>query len=149
MNHVQLPSEIRKVAMNLDNAMESGDKEAVLSCFSDDCRIELLGMQLTGKQGVKRWLNRLYENVSNITFTPVTIMVDGDIFFEEFIVSVRTYDGKEIKSKQAEVLIYEDYKVKSLHLYFDRLNFADLVAKGFIDRKLIQRVIKVSLRGLV
>ena len=149
MNHEQLPDEIRKVALNLDNAIESGDKEAILFYFADDCQIEFLGVQLTGKQGVKRWLDWLYEHASNIAFTPVTIMVDGNTFFEEFDISVKTHDGTEIKSRQAEVLEYEDYKVKTLRLYFDRLDFADLVAKGFIDGKLVQRVIKASLKGLV
>lgn len=52
MNCEQLPGRIRKVAVELDNAIERRDTEAISACFANDCEIELLGIRLTGKQGV-------------------------------------------------------------------------------------------------
>jgi hypothetical protein len=77
-------------------------------------------------------------------------MIEGNVFFEEFLVKARLPDGTELESKQAEVLVYnEDYKVKSLRLYFDRLDFADAVAKDPLSRMIIRKFIKMSLKGLV
>jgi ketosteroid isomerase-like protein len=149
MKYNQLPDEIRKVAMDLDNAIENKDIDVILSSFSDDCEIELLGIKLTGKEGARRWINWLYTHLAEIKFFPVTIMVDGNTFFEEFIAKAKLHNDVEIQSNQAEVLIYKNYKIKSLRVYFDRLDFADSVAKGFISKTIVRKLIKASLKGLV
>lgn len=148
MTQSQSPDEIRRIAANLDKAAENRDVESILSSFSDDCEIELLGIKLAGKQAARRWLGWMYEHLSEIRFVPITIMVDGDTFFEEFVLKGKLHDGTEVESKQAEVLVYEKYKVKSLRLYFDRLDFADSVAKGPISKAIVRRLIRKSLKGL-
>ena len=148
MENRQSPDEIRKVAMDFDRAVENKDIEKVLSSFSDDCEIELLGQRLVGKEGVKKWIDWLYRHLDEVKFEPITIIVEGDIFFEEFIVRARLLSGVEVSSKQAEVLLYEDYKIKSLRLYFDRLDFAESVTKGFISKAIVEKFIKKSLEGL-
>jgi ketosteroid isomerase-like protein len=149
MQDNQLPDEIRKVAADLDKAIEDKNTELILSSFSDDCEIELLGTKLTGKKGARKFVNWMYEHLSEVTFVPITILVDGNAFFEEFILKGKLHNGIEVQSKQAEVLIYENYKVKSLRLYFDRLEFADSVAKGPVSKTLVRKLIKRSLKGLV
>ena len=144
----QLPDEIRKVAMDLDNALESKDIEQIVSCFADDCEIELLGIKLTGKGGVRKWLDWLYEHLDEVKLVPVIIMVDGDTFFEEFLLKAKIHNGIQVQSRQAEVLIYEDYQIKSLRLYFDRLDFADVIAKDFISKMIVRQLIKTSLKRL-
>ncbi len=37
-------------AVRLDDALESGDVEGVIACFDPECEIELLGVQLHGRQ---------------------------------------------------------------------------------------------------
>jgi ketosteroid isomerase-like protein len=144
----QLPEKIRQAAAELDNAIENKDLDRIMSGFSDDCEIELLGIKLTGKEGLKKWMDWMFAHLAEIIFEPITIMVDGNAFFEEFILKGRLHDGTEVQSKQAEVLIYENYQVKSLRLYFDRLDFADSVAKGIISKALVRRVMRESLKGL-
>jgi hypothetical protein len=78
----------------------------------------------------------------------MTIMVDGNTLFEEFILRGRLRDGSEVRSRQAEVLIYENRKIKSVRLYFDRVDFADSIAEGFIAKALVRRLMKKSLSGL-
>jgi ketosteroid isomerase-like protein len=148
MQDNQLPDEIRKIAADLDNAIENKNIELALSCFSDDCEIELLGIKLTGKEGARKCINWMYEHLAEVRFVPITIMVDGNTFFEEFILKGKLHNGTEVQSKQAEVLIYENYKFRSLRLYFDRLEFADSVAKGPISKALVRTLIKRSLKGL-
>lgn len=149
MEQSQLPAQIRRLAAELDNAVESKNIELILSSFSDDCEIELLGIKLTGKEGAKKWIAWIYKHLAEVRFVPVTIMVQGDTFFEEFILKGKLHNGIEIRSKQAEVLIYENYKVKSLRLYFDRLEFADSVAKGPVSKALVRKLIKKSLNELI
>ncbi len=135
--------------MEFDVAIENRDIEMMVNAFSDDCEIELLGVVLKGKDGVRKWLEWLFTHLVEVKFDPVIIMVEGDVFFEEFVVRGTLQDGRVVESKQAEVLIYEDYKIKSLRLYFDRLDFVDAVVDGFISKRIVRMLIKRSLEGLV
>ena len=148
MEMKQSPDKIRKIALALDNAIESKDIEGILSSFTEDCEIELLRQHLIGKEGVKKWIDWLYKHFKQVKFQPIIIMVKGNTLFEEFIVRARLYSGIEIKSKQSEVLVYENEKIKSLRLYFDRLDFAESVAKDPISKATVNRILKKSLEGL-
>ena len=139
---------IRRVAMALDNAIENKSLETVISCFADDCEIELLRHSLYGKAGVKKWFDWLFKNVWQIKFQPIIMMAEGNTLFEEFIIRVRFESGPEIKSKQSEVLVFEKDKIKCLRLYFDRLDFADTLVKDPVSKAVLSRVMKKSLEGL-
>ena len=140
---------IREAAKELDDALETKDIQQILPFFTDDCEIELLGVMVRGKEGVRGWLTWQYKHVAEVSLVPVVILIEGNVFFEEFIVNAILHDGTKTKSKQAEVLIYdENYKVKSLRLYFDRLDFADSVVKDPISKFIVRRLIKMSLKGL-
>lgn len=148
MSTKQDSDEIKKVAMDLDNALEKMIIDEIIPFFADDCVLEILNVKLTGKEGVRKWLLWLFKNVAEIKLIPVVIIVKDDIFFEEFVVQAKLHDGSKAISKQAEVLIYDDYKIKDLRLYFDRLDFANAVTKGPISKGIVQRIIKKSLKGL-
>ena len=144
------PEKIRKLAKALDDAIESRKTEEVISYFSDTCEVELLGIKLTGKEGLRKAISWIYRYLKEINLLPITIMIEGNTFFEEFIVRTKTHEGKEIKVKQAEVLVYDDdYKVKSLRLYFDRLELAAAYASNPIEKMIINRLKKASLKGLL
>jgi len=148
MEGKQSPGKIRKAAAAFDNAIENKNTEEILASFTEDCEIELLRQLLIGKAGVKKWIDWLYKNIRQIKFQPIIIMVEGNTLFEEFIVRARLHSGIEIKSKQSEVLVYENDKIKSLRLYFDRLDFAESATKGRISKTVLNQVIKKSLEGL-
>ena len=121
--------EIRRVAMALDKALESKDLQAIVEKFADDCEIEFLSVKLLGKEGVRKWFNWIYKHVAEIEFLPVAIIVEGNTFFEEYIVKAKFHDGEEARSNQAVVLVFEGLKIQSLRMYFDRLDFSSAVAK--------------------
>jgi ketosteroid isomerase-like protein len=148
MDNVHSSEEIRKVAMAFDKALESKDLQAVMEKFAEDCEIELLSVKLFGKEGAIKWFNWLYKHVAEIELLPVTIMVEGNTFFEEFIVKAKFYDGEAARSNQAEVLVFENLKIKSLRLYFDRLDFSSSVAKDVISKTIVKQLLKKSLEGL-
>jgi hypothetical protein len=77
------------------------------------------------------------------------IMVNEGVFFEEFIVTSSLPNGNLVKSKQSEVLVYEGYKIKSLRIYFDRLDFSDFVVRDFLSKRIVKMLKSRSLRGLV
>ena len=149
MNREQSPDEIRRVAKVLDDAVEANDVETVLSCFADECEIEFPGVVLRGKAGVEKSLKWLYRELGQIRFEPITIMVEGNVFFEEFVLEARRDSGREVRIKATEMLVYQDYKVTQLRFYFDRLTLARAMAHGFIERWLVTRIERASLRGLV
>ena len=140
--------EICKAAMALDNALENKDPQAVTDMFTDDCEIELLNVKLSGKESIIKWFNWIYKHVAKIEFLPVTIMVEGNTFFEEFTVKAIFYDGEEARSNQAVVLLFQNLKIKSLRMYFDRLDFSGSVAKDVISKTIVRELIKKSLEGL-
>jgi ketosteroid isomerase-like protein len=145
----QNPEEIRKYAKAFDDAIEGGDIEEVLSYFCDDCEIELLGIKLTGKEGLRKAFDWIYKYLKKVVLVPITIMVDGNIFFEEFIVKTKVKGGKELQVKQAEVLVWEDCKIKSLRLYFDRLQLADAFVSNVLEQMMVKQLVKASFKGLV
>lgn len=148
MEHTQSSEAILKTALNLDKAIETRNIEAVLSKFSVDCEIEILGIELSGRNGVKKWMKWQFKHIAKIEFIPITKMVSGNIFFEEYIAKVNLQNGEEILSNQAVVLEFKKKMIKSLRLYFDRLDFADAVAKDIISRSIIKELVKKSVEGL-
>jgi ketosteroid isomerase-like protein len=143
------PSEaILKSALNLDEAIEKRNIETVFSKFSVDCEIELLGIKLNGREGVKKWMEWQFKHISKIDFIPITKMVSGNIFFEEYIAKANLHDGEEIQSKQAVVLQFRNKLITSLRLYFDRLEFANAVAKDVISKTIVKELVKKSIEGL-
>ncbi|NHJ87562.1 MAG: nuclear transport factor 2 family protein [Asgard group archaeon] len=140
---------IKKVAMDFDNSIEKMNIDELVDFFADNCEILLLSVKLEGKDGARKFFEWLFENVVKLKFEPTNITIDGDVFFEEFTVFAKLHDGSSITSHQAEVLVYENYKIKSLRLYFDRLDFANAIASDFISKGIIKTLIKRSLKGLI
>ena len=95
MGSVHSSEEIRKVVMAFDRALESKDLQAIIETFAGDCEIELLGVRLFGKAGAEKWFNWLYRHVAEMKLLPVTVMVEGDVFFEEYVVEAKFYGGEE------------------------------------------------------
>ncbi|MBK5113061.1 MAG: nuclear transport factor 2 family protein [Candidatus Heimdallarchaeota archaeon] len=144
----QTPDGIKSAAMDFDNAIEKMDIDELVEFFTDDCEVIVLDEILKGKNGVRKFFNWLFANIVRIKFDPVNIMVKNDVFFEEFTVKAKLPDGTSVVSNQAEVLVYENYKIKSLRLYFDRLDFANAIATDFISKGIIKTIVKRSLKGL-
>ena len=143
------PEKIRERAKELDDAIENREIEEVVSYFSEACEIELLGIRLTCKAGLRRAINWIYGYLREIKLVPITIIIEGNTFFEEFTVRAKV-KGKEIQVKQAEVLVYDDeYMVNSLRLYFDRLEVAAAYISNPVEKMMIDRLSKASLKGLL
>ncbi len=141
--------QIRKYALALDDAIKRQKMEEIVSYFSDDCEVELLGITLGGEEGLRKAIRWMYRYLKEIVLTPLTVTVDGNILFEEFLVKAKIKGGREIQVKQAEMLVYDEaYRVRSLHLYFDRLEFAEAFPLNFIEQITIKQLIKASLKGL-
>jgi ketosteroid isomerase-like protein len=143
---VQSEASIRRAAAELDEALEAGDVERVVACFDAGCRIELLGVQLEGRDGVRRWLEWISSHVDAVSFTPRVVGVDGDTFFEEFEVRGTLPGGRVVHSRWAEVLTYRDDLVTSLRLYFDPIDFAP--ALGVPGRLLGPVAVRLARKGL-
>ena len=149
MSHNKKSERIRSEAKKLDDAVEDKDMETILSCFAENCEIELFGVQLAGKDGIQKGINWMYNKLDEIKFEPLHIIVDDNIFFEEFFLKAKPESGAEVRIKAAEVLIYRDLKITSLRLYLDRMQLGNLFADGWLEKYLFQKMNSVSLKGLV
>ena len=139
---------IRELAKALDDAIKKHDIEELVSYFSEACEIQLPGIMLYGHEGLRKAIGWMYRYLKEITLIPVTIMIQGNTFFEEFIVKARV-SGGDIEVRQAEVLVYDhDYKVRDIRLYFDRLELAQAFSSNLFDRILMRKVNAASLKGL-
>jgi hypothetical protein len=139
---------IRELAKSLDVAIERHDIEGLVSYFSETCEIQLPGIRLNGHKGLRKAIRWMYRYLKEIILIPVTIMIQGNTFFEEFIVKAKVSNG-DIEVRQAEVLVYDnDYKVQEIRLYFDRLELGQAFSSNLFDRILIRKVNKASLKGL-
>jgi hypothetical protein len=149
---MEIPNEERilELASNLDDDLESQDVNKVLKYFSKNCEVELFGITLNGISGIKNWLDWFFGMFNSIEFEPIVILVRGNIFFEEFFIHL-TYGDKNVSLdiKIAEVLEYKNYKIKSLRLYFDRLQFSDVIADNFIEKKILNFIKKKSMEDLI
>ena len=143
---MQSETSIRQAASELDGALEAGDIDRVVACFSEDCTVELLGIRLDGRDGVRRWLYWVFSHVERIEFTPRVISVDGDTFIEEFGVTGTLAGGRVLNSQWAEILTYRDDLVTSLRLYFNPIDFAP--ALGLTGRAIGPAAAKFARRGL-
>jgi ketosteroid isomerase-like protein len=148
VNQESRQKEILRYAKAFDDAIERRDMKEVVSYFCDDSEIELLGIKLTGKEGLRNAFDWIYKYLKEIILVPITIIVDNNVFFEEFRVKAKVKGGKELQVKQAEVLVWENDKIKSLRLYFDRLELADAFTSNFLERIMVKQLIKESLKGL-
>ena len=143
----QKEEEIRRVAQKLDDAVENQDLETVLSCFSDAGEIEVFGIKFKGLHEIKSVINWMYQRFGKIKFYPLVIIVEENIFFEEFIFHTK-FNGKDIEINAAELLEYENYKVTRLKLFLDRLEIAEAVSQGFIERQIMNWLNREILKGI-
>jgi ketosteroid isomerase-like protein len=151
MNEPQQQSseKIRELAKALDDALEKKDIELIKSFFDERCEIELLGITLEGYKGVEKWLKYIFNYVDSFRLEPINILIEDDVFFEEFVVHAKFPDKSTLQSKWAEVLIYKRYKIRSLRLYFDRVVFAKAAVSGFFAQKILQYIERKTLEGLI
>ncbi|MDG6257474.1 MAG: nuclear transport factor 2 family protein [Methanomicrobiaceae archaeon] len=137
------PDEIRNIAHDFDGAIEGQQIEKIISRFTDDCIIEFPGGAVRGKEGARRWIEWMFSHFARIRFEPVTIMVDGNTFFEEYVFQGTFHNGSTVRSRQAEVLEFEGGRIRAMRIFFDRMDFADALEDGmltrFIVRKLFER----------
>ncbi|MEA3501199.1 MAG: nuclear transport factor 2 family protein [Actinomycetota bacterium] len=143
---MQSEASIRQAASDLDEALQAGDLDRVVACFSEECTVELLGVRLHGHDGVRRWLDWVFAHVERIEFAPRVISVDGDTFIEEFGVTGILADGRLLNSQWAEILTYRDELVTSLRLYFNPIDFAP--ALGMAGRAIGPAAARFARRGL-
>jgi ketosteroid isomerase-like protein len=71
-------------------------------------------------------------------------MVEGTTFFEEYVFEGTFHNGSTVRSRQAEVLEFEDGRIRAMRIFFDRMDFADAFSDGmltrFIVRNLFERI---------
>jgi ketosteroid isomerase-like protein len=141
------PDEILARARKLDTALEQHRIEEVVERFAPDCTIEVLGITLRGLEGVRRWGAWIFGHLAAIQFTHVTVMAEGDTYFEEFVLNGVFHDGRSVDSRQAVVLTFAAGKITSLRLYFDPLDFAEAEG-GMLGRFTVHEMRREILKGL-
>ncbi len=126
---------MHEITLRIDRASEAKDTVTILSCFHENCEIDIPGKKIKGKNEAKKWTEWIYSYFAELRIIPENGFVGGSLFFRKFTLKATLHDGSEISSKQAGVLEFDDQKIKSLRLDFDRadfnrLNFADTLAKA-------------------
>lgn len=79
----------------MDDDLETQDVNEIVKYFSEDCEVELFGVTLKGIPGIKKWLYWFFGIFNSIRFEPIVILVNGNIFFEEFFIHLTYRDKNE------------------------------------------------------
>ncbi|UYP48218.1 hypothetical protein NEF87_004503 [Candidatus Lokiarchaeum ossiferum] len=140
--------DIKTIAENFDKALTERNIPSILKFFHENCEITTLNVPLKGKEGAQQWLKWLFEKTPQLDFEPVVIISEGNVFYEEFYAIVKLKNGQIIRSHQAETLIFEENKLKILKIFFNPLDFADIVAKDPISKRLIKIIQRKARKGL-
>lgn len=90
----------------------------------------------------------MFANAPDLKFELVVVISEENIFYEEFFVNVTLPSGKVVKSHQAETLMFEEGKLKTLRIFFNPLDFSDVVVKGPISKAVIRYILKTAQKGL-
>jgi ketosteroid isomerase-like protein len=91
---------IRELAKALDDAIEKHDVEELVSYFREDCELQLPGIRLNGHESLRKAIRWMYRYLREIKLLPVTIMIQNNIFFEEFVVQAKAgYRTIELRQK--------------------------------------------------
>lgn len=141
-------ADIKKISERFDDALVKGDYDEILAFFHPDCDIEILGKTLRGLEGARMWLDWLYGNAPKIRFEPAVIISEDNTFYEEFYAIATLENGKEVRSHQAETLIYEGDKLRVLRVFLNPLDFSDVVARDPISRLIVNAIKKKAVKGL-
>lgn len=136
-----------KLAQKFNDAVADKDLDRFLQFFDNSCEIELMDLKLRGKDGAEKWFKWMFSYCEKAEFDYLNTAFNEDTFFVEYVLKADMKGGDSIKSKQAVVIGFEDKLVKSLRLYFDRLDFAYSVA-NFPSRLIIDQIVKKSTEGL-
>ena len=148
MTEVERNADIRKVADQLDRAVERRDLNTVLGFFTENCEVTLFGIKLTGKDALGRAFQSLYEKLENVRFEPITIMTEESTLFEEFRLHATSPGGEAVSIEAAEVLNFDGNLVVGMRLYLDRLQLAGIIAEGILERKLLEAIERKSREGI-
>jgi ketosteroid isomerase-like protein len=136
------PDELRTIARHFDSAIEDKQIDKAVSSFTDDCIIEFPGGAVKGKEGARRWIEWIFSHFARIRFEPVTIMVDGNTFFEEYFLEGTFHNGSTVRSRQAEVLEFEGGRIRAMRIFFDRIDFAGALEDGVLTRFFVRKFIE-------
>ena len=139
---------MKKTVRELDKVLETKNLRKGLSLFSKNCKIEMLGIELKGKKGAKKWFNWLFESFFKIKVRNLTVFVQKGKIFKEYVLVATLHNGDTIRSKQSEVIKFQGNKIKTIRLYFDRIDFKDLVADNFMKRIFLDRLVEKPLDNL-
>jgi ketosteroid isomerase-like protein len=137
-----------KIVDEIDRAVQRRDVDAVLKHVADDCVVELVGVRLTGKAGVRRWINWLYRTASTLSFSCDTMSLNGSTVWKEYDVHAKLRNGNSVRAKQVALTEFRGDKVQSIRVYFDRLAYAEGLADDFVSRRIVREMVDRSLEGL-
>jgi len=138
---------MHEITLRMDKAIETKDTATIIYCFHEDCEIILPGLKLNGIKEIKKWTEQIYVHFAEFLIIPEDGFIRGSLFFRKYTIKATLHDGSEILSKQTGVLEFEDRKIKSLRLDFDRTDFdkldvADALAKDWGSSKVANRAIE-------
>lgn len=148
MHVAEQTERMQQVADTFRDAVQDRNVEALVSCFAEDCEVELLNLKLHGRDGVRKWYHWMCGHMKSTSFEHVCSAVNGSIYIEEYIMHGVIHNGKKMHNKQTRVLEFNGDKIKSFRLYLDRLQFADSVVNDFAGKIVVRKFIEISVKGM-
>jgi ketosteroid isomerase-like protein len=104
------------VAEALYRAFLAGDKDAMLALMHDDVRVRFLGqVDLTGTAEASRFMDFAAGLLTDVRFTLLDLVVDGDVAAGVWEETARTAAGEPWHNHGVDVIRVRDGRVAEMH----------------------------------
>jgi uncharacterized protein (TIGR02246 family) len=146
MSEKKLESIIRSIC----EAFNKRDVEKMVSFFTDDATLIRPEGTFKGKEEIKRYYRWSFSNYSELILTEVDLIVNGNKAVLEFVSEGTAVRDNRMKQRLPGMTVFEfrKGKVQQVHDYYDRLLIAQQLAKGWLEKKIINAVVNRMEKGL-
>jgi steroid delta-isomerase-like uncharacterized protein len=143
-------SEPHDIIKNIIEALNKKDLTRFLSFFADDAVFNRPEGTFRGKDEIKRfytWQSSIY---SELTFTEKDFIVEGNkAVLEVAVEGTSARSGNKKQRTQALALFeFRNGKIQRVNDYYNRLLIAQQLANGWLEKTIINAVVKRMNKGL-
>ena len=139
--------EIKKTLRSIHEALNKRDVDKAVSFFAEDAIQIIPEGTFKGKNEIKRYFTWLLKQYTKLTLTETEIIVEGNKAAHVYVIEGTTTRGKE-RVPCVSVLEFKNGKVQHLSSFYDRLSIAKQMARGVIQTRTVNAIVKRMDKGL-
>jgi uncharacterized protein (TIGR02246 family) len=143
-------NELHNIIQKILEAFNKKDLTRMLSFFADDATVIRPEGIFRGKEEIRRYYTWNYANYSEIILTEKDFVAEGNKAVLEWITEGTSARGGNKKQRTQALALFEfrNGKVQQIHDYYDKLLIAQQLSNGWLEKTIINAVVKRMNKGL-